>query len=299
MRPLADFIMRGRVQATLVVAGFAALPLFYWLSAAAACLVLLRRGTQDAMSVLAWGVLPAAAWLYFGEPNTLMVLLGALGLAALLRGGWPWSRVLLASIGLGLMYGLILGTAFRGPIDELAGMVQAHMPSMLGGVYQKLTLEEQARLEALIAPVLNGLIAAMLQTVSVLALLLGRYWQAVLYNPGGFGREYRAIRIPRVAALVLVALMLVGPNFGVQVAMLTPLCSVPLMFAGLALLHGLVAIGKLSRFWLVGLYLMLVLFLQAIYPLLVLVAIVDSLIDFRGRLAPARDADKDSANGEG
>lgn len=31
MRALAEFIMRGRVQATLVVAGCAALPLLYWL----------------------------------------------------------------------------------------------------------------------------------------------------------------------------------------------------------------------------------------------------------------------------
>ncbi|MFF7707651.1 hypothetical protein [Pseudomonas sp. NPDC007930] len=298
MRPLADFIMRGRVQATLVVAGCAALPLLYWLSAAAACLVLLRRGMQSAVGVLAWGVLPALVWWYYGEPRTLMVLLGSLGLAALLRAGHPWSRVLLASIGLGLVYGVILGTVYREPIDELAQVLQTHMPRMLEGVYQKLTLEEQARLEALIAPVLNGLIAAMLQAGSVLALMLGRYWQAALYNPGGFGREFRALRIPRVAALVLLALMLVGPNFGVQVAMLTPLCSVPLMFAALALIHGLVAMNKLARFWLIGLYLMLVLFLQAIYPLLVLVAIVDSLIDFRGRLAPAK-GDEGSANGEG
>ncbi|MBD1551787.1 hypothetical protein [Pseudomonas typographi] len=299
MRPLADFIMRGRVQATLVVAGCAALPLLYWLSAAAVCLVLLRRGTKDALSVLAWGVLPALVWWYFGEPRTLMVLLGSFGLAALLRGGRPWHQVLLASIGLGLVYGVILGTVYREPIDELAQLLQTHMPRTLEGIYQQLTLEEQARLEALVAPVLTGLIAALLQAGSVLALMLGRYWQAVLYNPGGFGREFRATRIPRAAALVLLALMLVGPNFGVQVAMLTPLCSVPLMFAALALVHGLVALGKLRRFWLVGLYIMLVLFLQAIYPVLVLVAIVDSLIDIRGRLAPAGGADKDSANGEG
>lgn len=40
-----------------------------------------------------------------------------------------------------------------------------------------------------------------------------------------------------------VAGMLLGPNLGVQLAMLTPLCSVPLAFAGVAaLLHGLVYI---------------------------------------------------------
>ena len=81
MRALADFIMRGRVQASIVVAGCAALPLLFWLSAAAGSLVFLRRGFKDASSVIVWGILPALAWWIFGEPRTLMVLLGTLGLA--------------------------------------------------------------------------------------------------------------------------------------------------------------------------------------------------------------------------
>lgn len=96
--------------------------------------------------------------------------------------------------------------------------------------------------------------------------------------------------------MLLLACMLVGPNFGPQMAMLTPLCSVPLVIAGLALMHGLVAQKRLAKFWLVGLYVTLLLFMQLIYPLLVVLAIVDSLIDFRGRLA---SKDADNANGEG
>jgi hypothetical protein len=298
MRALADFIMRGRMQATLVVVGCAALPLLFWLSAAAACLVYLRRGMSDAFGVLVWALLPALAWWYFGEPRTLMVLLGALGLAALLRAGWAWNRVLLASIALGLVYGVLLGVVFREPIEALAQALNERLPQMLGGLYQQMSVEERANLGSLIAPVLNGLIAALLQVVSVAALMLGRYWQAALYNPGGFGSEFRAIRIPLWPAVLLLACMLIGPNFGPQMAMLTPLCSVPLVFAGLALMHGLVKAGKLGRFWLVGMYVTLVLFMQLIYPLLVVLAIVDSLIDFRGRIGP-KGTDSDSANGEG
>ena len=296
MRALADFIMRGRVQATVVVAGCAALPLLFWLSAAAGSLVFLRRGFKDASSVIVWGILPALAWWIFGEPRTLMVLLGTLGLAALLRAGHSWNRVLLSSIALGLLYGVILGSVFREPIEALARALEKALPQMLDGLYQQLSVEEQAHLGALIVPVLNVLIAALLQVVSVLALMLGRYWQAALYNPGGFGREFQAVRIPLVPALVLLACMVFGPNFGSAVALLTPLCSVPLMFAGIALLHGLVAQKRLARFWLVGLYVTLVLFMQLTYPLLVVLAIVDSLIDFRGRHSPKGN---DSANGEG
>ena len=299
MRALADFIMRGRVQAALVVAGCAALPLLFWLSAAAGCLVYLRRGMSDAVGVLVWGLLPALVWWFFGEPRTLMVLLGALGLATLLRAGWSWNRVLLASIALGLVYGVVLGVVFREPIEAMALELNKLLPRMLDGLYQQLSVEQRAHLAALIAPVLIGLIAALLQAVSLLALMVGRYWQALLYNPGGFGDEFRAIRIPLWPALLLLACMLIGPNFGPQLAMLTPLCSVPLVFAGLALMHGLVKEGRLGKFWLVGLYVTLLLFMQLIYPLLVVLAIVDSLVDFRGRMGPKKGTDDGSANGEG
>ena len=297
MRAIAEFIMRGRVQATLVVVISAALPLLFWLSAAAGCLVLLRRGLRDALSILIWALLPAIGWWYFGEPRTLLVLFGALGLALLLRASESWNRVLLCSVALGLVYGLVLGAQFREPIDAMAGEIQKLMPQMLDGVYQQMSVDEQARLGSLIAPVLTGLIAALLQIVSLLSLVLGRYWQALLYNPGGFGREFRALRLPPPLAMLLLVGMLVGPNLGLQLAMLTPLCSVPLAFAGIALIHGLVAQGRLAKLWLVGLYITLLLFMQLTYPLLVVLAIVDSLFDFRGRYV--RKNGTGPTNGEG
>ncbi|GLZ85323.1 hypothetical protein Pres01_13740 [Metapseudomonas resinovorans] len=297
MRALAEFIMRGRMQATLVVAGAAALPLMFWLSAAAGCLVLLRRGVNDALGIIAWALLPALGWWYFGEPRTLMVLVGALGLALVLRSSVSWTRVLMISVALGLLYGLVLGAVFREPIAAMAGELQKLMPQVMGGVYSQLADDERARLGAMVAPVLTGLIAALLQLVSVLSLTLGRYWQAALYNPGGFGSEFRALKLPPALAFGLLAAMLLGPNLGLELAMLTPICSVPLAFAGLALVHGLAKQGGLAGFWLVGLYVSLLLFMQLIYPLLVVLAIVDSLIDFRGRKARKNGAGP--ANGEG
>jgi hypothetical protein len=275
----------------------AALPLLFWLSAAAGSLVLLRRGWSDAAGILAWALLPAIGWWYFGEPRTLLVLLGTLGLALLLRASLSWNRVLLCSVALGLVYGLVLGAVFREPIEAMALELQKLMPQMLEGVHQQMSVDERARLDSLIAPVLTGLIAALLQIVSLLSLMLGRFWQAQLYNPGGFGREFRALRLPIPLAMLLLGCMLLGPNLGPQMAMLTPLSSVPLVFAGIALLHGLVAQGRLGKFWLVGLYITLLLFMQLTYPLLVVLAIVDSLFDFRGRFE--RKQGSGPANGEG
>ncbi|MCI0914313.1 MULTISPECIES: hypothetical protein [Pseudomonas] len=287
MRALADFIMRGRVQATLVVVVSAVLPLLFWLSAAAGSLVLLRRGFKDASTVIAFGLLPAVAIWAFGDPSTLLVLVGTLGLAALLRAGHSWSRVLLSSVVLGLVYSLILDAVLRETFEVLAKALSEALPQVEG----KPVIPGE-----LIGPVLVASTAVMLQLFSVLALMLARYWQAALYNPGGFGREFRALKLPRAVMLALVAAMVLGPFIGPQFIVLASASSLVLVLAGIALMHGLVAQGRLAGFWLVGMYVTLPLIMQLIYPLLVVLAIVDSLIDFRGRKSPEGN---DSANGEG
>ena len=88
MRAIAEFIMRGRMQATLVVVGCAALPLLFW-------------------------------W-YFGDPRIFMVLVGSLGLAMVLRASESWVRVLLVSVALGLLYAVVLGAVFREPIEAMS-----------------------------------------------------------------------------------------------------------------------------------------------------------------------------------
>jgi len=297
MRALAEFIMRGRVQAALVVAGCAAFPLTYLLGAAAVCLVLLRRGSKAALGALSIGLLAASIWwLKFGDPRVLMVLLGSSSLALVLRSSESWGLTLLFSVALGLAYSVILGVTLHPQIEALSQEVFKILPLALGDIYQQFSVDELACFSSLIAPVLTGMIAALLQVVSVLSLILGRYWQALLYNSGGFGREFRSIRIPAGLSTLLIVCIVVGPKFGTQMALLAPICSVPLVFSGTALVHGLVARNCLAKFWLVGLYVTMLIFIQLIYPLLVVLAIVDGLIDFRVRLA---SKDADNANSEG
>lgn len=287
MRALADFVMRGRLQATLAVVVAAALPMLFWVGAAAGALVLLRRGLNDALGVVLWALLPTLLWWHFGEPRPLLVLFGSLALAVVLRASVSWTRVLLASVVLGVLYGVVIDAVFGETVERNAAELLELMPQMLGDAYQQMGADDRARIGALLAPVLTGLMAALLQLLSLLCLLLGRYWQALLYNPGGFGREFRAIRLPAPLAVTLLVGVFLLPGLGIELAMLTPLCSVPLAFAGAALVHGLVAQQRLGRFWLVGMYVSL-LFMQLVYPLLVVLAVVDSLFDFRGRAG--RDA---------
>ena len=287
MRALASFIMRGRVQATLVVVISAVLPLLFWLSAAAGSLVLLRRGFRDATSVIVGGLLAGLAVWVMGDPITFLVIAGALALAAMLRAEHPWSRVLLASAVFAVAFSLVLDLALAQTFDMLAKAFAEAMPKIEG---------EPVLSGELIRPVLVASTAVTVQLFSVLALMLARYWQAALYNPGGFGREFRELKLPKQTMAVLVAVMVVAPFIGPQFIVLASASSLVLVLAGIALMHGLVAQGRLAGFWLVGMYVTLPLIMQLIYPLLVVLAIVDSLIDFRGRKSPKGN---DSANGEG
>ncbi|WP_288649750.1 hypothetical protein [Pseudomonas sp. UBA5568] len=287
MRALASFIMRGRVQATLVVVISAVLPLLFWLSAAAGSLVLLRRGFKDASMVIAGGLLAGLAVWVMGDPITFMVIAGALALAGLLRAEHPWSRVLVVSAVFAVAFSLVLDLALAPTFDALAKAFAEAMPQVEG---QPVLSGEVIR------PLLVTSTAVTVQLFCVLALVLARYWQAALYNPGGFGHEFRALKLPKQTMVALVAVMVVAPFIGPQFIILASASSLVLVLAGIALMHGLVAQGRLAGFWLVGMYVTLPLIMQLIYPLLVVLAIVDSLIDFRGRKSPKGN---DSANGEG
>jgi len=289
MRALADFVMRGRMQATLVVVLAAVLQPFFWLGAAAGSLVLLRRGAGDALGILVWALFPALAWWYLGDPSVTLVLLGSAVLAQVLRTSMSWNRVMLASVVLGVFYVLLLSTVSAGLVTGLAEAFRSVLPQVLSEA--KLSADQQAELQAGLVPAVTGLLAASLQVISLLCLMLARYWQAALYNPQGFGREFRALRLSAPVAVSLLLGVLVVPLLGPQAAVLAPLCAVPLLFAGLALGHGLVALKRLPGFWLVlmyGLALML-------GNVICLVAVVDSLFDFRGRLVRRQG----TTNGEG
>lgn len=277
------------MQATLVVVAAAVLQPFFWLGAAAGSLVLLRRGTGDAIGILAWALLPALAWWYLGDPTVTLVMLGSAVLAQVLRSSMSWNRVMLASVVLGMFYVLLLSTVSAGLVQGLAEAFGKVLPQVLSEA--KLSADQQAELQAGLVPAVTGLLAASLQVISLLCLMLARYWQAALYNPQGFGREFRALRLAPAVAIALLLGVLVVPLLGPQFAVVAALCAVPLLFAGLALGHGLVALKRLPGFWLVLLYGLALMLGNVIC----LVAVVDSLFDFRGRLVRRQG----STNGEG
>jgi hypothetical protein len=115
-------------------------------------------------------------------------------------------------------------------------------------------------------------------------LLLGRWWQALLFNPGGFRPEFHQLRLGRPLALLALALfgaaVLSGwPVLSNLVLVLGTLYSVQ----GIAVAHALVFKLRLSPAWLLLLYLFLVPLLS---QLVMALGIADAWADFRTRARP-------------
>ena len=274
MRGLAKFVMIGRKQAFLAVLLLGLVPLANLLSPVIVGLVMLRKGTREAAYVLAWAILPIGGWAMVGDPVPLIMLIGISGLAYLLRVTESWEFTLLAAIVIGVCVELylrlqpaVLDAAFL-QLDALlaANSVQEFQP-------------EQFR------EVLTSIIGAVYMFLAIVLLMLARWMQAALYNPGGFRKEFHGLRIERKVALLLLGLMLLA-NFGVLVPPSWILYLIlPLMFSGLALIHSVVAWKKLSTMWLTALYAFLM--LPVVAQLLVLLALIDSWYNFRARFKSA------------
>jgi hypothetical protein len=248
VRALAEFIMRGRVRAVLIT--MVGIPL---ISPAALALVSLRRGGSDGLMVLAWALLPVVAASLSGYMSPLMTGLAASHLAAvfcgamLLRGTRSWGAALVGATAVAAV-GILLTAHFSGGL--LQSLLEAAEASGGGQA-------EQLRQVFGSEPLATGYLSWVSAITATLALILGRWWQALLYNPGGFRQEFHQLRMPlplAAAGMLLWVFGLVSEGlvfWGAVVAF-------PMVVAGIGLIHWLVDRRGWGRGPLVALYVMLV-----------------------------------------
>lgn len=277
MKGLAQYAMNGRRQAITAAFLCGLIPLVNMLSPALVALVCLRHGPREATMVAAWAVLPLLGWAMAGDITPLILLIGALALATVLRQTASWQTTLLVAIvvGVGAEMALRLRPDF---LALLLAQVEAFLAA--GGGPQSADVPADVMQDALVS-----LFGVMHMFLAICLVLVARWWQAVLYNPGGFQQEFHQFRLQPRAAMLL-AIMFVLASGGITVlAGWIMYFMVPLLFAGLALAHGLIGLKKLSGLWLIALYMLLLNPLLA--QMLTVAALVDSWADFRGRLMRA------------
>ena len=287
MKGLAEFVMRGRLQALFIVMVGAGSMLFCWISAAALALVSLRKGAGEGAWLMFWALLPAGTVLYvYGDSSPLALLVGAMALALVLRATVSLSMTILGSVGVALVSGLALVAFGGGFLEQLATALGEFLASMeeqlaAGGNEGVQLLQPTALQLAGMLGVGNGMMA-------MLCVLLARYWQAALYNPGGFGEEFRALRYPVGMALGLSLAAVALTALGTQYQTWAMMFVLPLSFAGLALVHA----RGVYRGWGTGgiaLFYALWLLVDPVKLFVVFAAIADSWFDFRQRWRQAGD----------
>lgn len=286
MRGLAEFIMRGRWQALAVSMLGAGTLLFGWVSAAAIALVTLRKGTSEGGWILLWASLPAVMTFHFsGDSSGIFLLVGAWVLALTLRGTVSLPTTALVCVGIGGLTGLGMLLFSQSFIDELVTLLDQFFNQLELNV----TTEQEPLFLRPTAVQLAGMLAAGNAFLAMVSLLLGRYWQGALYNPGGFGTEFRALRLPRYWAVGLALgatwLWSLGPDFRGWAVVLT----VPLTFWGLALVHAFARYKQSASGWLVWFY-VLWLVVDVVKLALIVVAIADAWFDFRAKWSGGKPA---------
>lgn len=325
MQAFLEFAVRSRLNAIVAATGLAMLsvvltlmvlvfpPLFllgvvaYFMSGAVVALAALKFGLSEGLVVMLG---PAIFWtlpmLAGGEgevPGALLavpavsaicgVFLPLLVMASMLKNSG--SQALAFATGAGLVALVVFGFHFTGfdpsrwLFAEMLPMLQSNMPDVnwQEGGAPGAGAEPPGTQSALAL----GVFAANTLVVLILCLVMARWWHARLDNPGGFGREFRALRFgPRVAYLtvVLAGLALAFDGWVGELALkLVPIVMVLGMFQGLAVAHGIAKGQSAGRQWLIGLYVLLVVpvFNTMMVLLMVVVGLIDYWIGFRERWA--------------
>ncbi|WP_230198427.1 hypothetical protein [Luminiphilus syltensis] len=273
--------MRGRWQALAIAVLGAGSVLFGWISAAAVALVTLRKGVRPGIWLMFWALLPAAVATYVtGDAGNVLLLTGTFALALLLRISVSLALAVLASVVVGLLTGGSLLLFSADFLAQIAAVFAELLQQVEAGLQQPGAAP--VNLRAPTVAQLVGIFAAGNAMMSVLSLLLARYWQSALYNPGGFGTEFRTLRLPMAAALGLAAMAVALWSLGPDYAGWAVLAAVPLTFWGFALVHANAHAKGRGKAWLILFY-MLWLLIDPAKMVLLAVVVADTFIDFRAR----------------
>lgn len=280
MLTIARWVMRGTPYASGGAAVATLIPWLFWLGAAIAALVTLRRGFSPALPVIVAAAVPSGWWWMQGDVIPLSSLLLVTLMAVVLRSRLRWSEALIVGALAGavmIQLGIFLPPGGTGEmLDQLrqASPEVERLLTELGS--QGLDTEQLAGL------LIGGVTGLIVLIAAVACLALARSWQAGLYNPGGFREEFHALRLAPRELAVLVVLGVIGAVLGLPG--LGMLLWVPLLVAGIALVHGFIGLKGMNGLWLVAFYLLLI----TTWPMILIVlllAFIDAFANIRGRLA--------------
>ena len=270
------------------------LPPLNYLASGVIALATLRMGPGEGARVVTATLIVfiLVAWVLLGQPWVAgLILLSSwlpVFLATLALG---YSRSLatsmLAASGLGILTVLLMYLLVPDVTGWWRSVIEPFMATLSEQPGWQLGQDETARMTDNLAQMMTGLIAAGVSFNAVVGLIIGRAWQAQLYNPGAFGEEFRQLRLGRPAAVVTAVLMAVALTPMADAVRLLadfmPVMLVAFGIQGMAIVHALVNFRQKGKAWLVTMYVLLVLMLPQMVMMLATLGVLDQWFDFRKR----------------
>lgn len=227
MKALASFIMQGGRQATIVVATMAILsmimPPLVIISVAAVCLVTLRNGWLDGLRVLIGSTIAAALMGYMLVGTSLVsfsylliMWLPAFLVSLVLRETGQLNKALEFLVILGMLVVVGIYTVIDNPAELWAVGMQEVVQAL--AEQEELSVTSEQLDEGLLfwSQYITGIVISGTLISLMMSLLLGRWWQGLLYNAGGFDNEFRHIVLLPRDGMVFVALTALAALLGGQ-----------------------------------------------------------------------------------
>jgi hypothetical protein len=281
------------VAATLAVVSLIMPPVSI-VSSASVALVTLRRGALEGLIVLACSTAIAAVFGFFLLGNYQFVLLYGMVLwlpvwmiSIILREGRYLSLAVEIAVLLGVV-GVVIVYLYNA---DLAVMWKAIISQM---VPSNAPVEEMKHALDVLSHYMTGIVAAASIFGLLIGLFLGRWWQALLYNPGGFRQEFLSLNThPRLAigSIVMVVIAVLSSGMISEVSWnITILLLVLYVFIGTAVLHTLFASMKMGRFIVPMFYVTMFLIPHAMLPVAI-VGLSDAWINLRNKISNQRTPD--------
>ncbi len=301
MHKFAAFVDRSRFQAALVAVIAALLPLGGIVSGAVLGLVVLRHGMAAGAQSLAVAssilFLPALIFAGGQADQALGVVLQlmlwgllAFVMASLLRATGSLAVCLQASIVVLSLLVLLFPLWVGDPAAWWSDQASQRLDLLAKNPQVGFDVEElRQQIEVLPFSLFTGIVAASLFLLGFVSLAFARSLHAVLENPGGFSREFRAIKLGKVLAIgtFIVAVASAMTEFhGVKnlVIVLTSLW----MLKGLVLVHALAPKFQNPKPIITTAYMVLVISMLSGNPIvfvLVLIGLFDEFFGLRERFA--------------
>jgi len=272
--------MRGRMQACLVGVFGSLLP---FVSVSTIGLVTLRKGAAEGFIVSLWVILPLLLSYMFSASSPFMAVVSGVALInmALVANAHRVTADWNFSLGIATLSGVVL-------VCLAALLFQAEMNDFVNELEEMLATASEQSGQTMLVLTRNGFLAFVAWVVifnTVIGLVLSRWWQALLYNPGGFQEEFQTLRLSPKLSLVCLSIFIAGLALGGNYQLWLRLASIPLLIGGLAIVHYVVQHKGFGRQVLVVIYVGLILFGPVLMVLLGALGAADSVMNFRTRLA--------------